>query len=238
MIHFLYYVYVRICSLHPHVALNKVNGLAATAPSTPHRPCPSPLVDVPNWVDDVYLKRRGTDASIGSRFAESEPYDRCVVFLLPQWTCRSPVKLPSIYNVPAFAPASWSHQGSHFLHRLRIIHPADCPRFAEPGPPFFPMVPDSVQPPSATLRGAAATIPPLDFDLSFVLFYSHRPYNSPSEDFYCITNNSPPEDFACITSAANERHSDESMGNKMSAPSSSTATSGSSNNNTNTSSSN
>jgi hypothetical protein len=41
---------------------------------TSNWPCPSPLVDVANWVNDVYLKRRGANASIGSRFAESEPY--------------------------------------------------------------------------------------------------------------------------------------------------------------------
>jgi hypothetical protein len=74
MIHFLYYPYVGICSRHPHITLNKANGLVATAPFTSNWPCPSPLVNVPNWVDDIYLKRRGADASIGSRFAESEPY--------------------------------------------------------------------------------------------------------------------------------------------------------------------
>jgi hypothetical protein len=56
------------------------------------------------------------------------------------------------------------------------------------------MVHDLVQPPSA-LRGSAATIPPLDFDLPFILFYSHRPYNSQPEDSDFITTASPPEDF-------------------------------------------
>ncbi len=74
MIIFLYYAYVGICSRHPHTALNKANGLVATAPLTSNQPCPSPLVDIPNWVDDVYLKKRGADAFIGSRFAKSEPY--------------------------------------------------------------------------------------------------------------------------------------------------------------------
>jgi hypothetical protein len=36
--------------------------LAATAPLISNWPCLSPLVDIPNWVNDVYLKRRGADA--------------------------------------------------------------------------------------------------------------------------------------------------------------------------------
>jgi hypothetical protein len=147
------------------------------APLTSNRPRPSPLVDVPNWVNDVYLKRRGADASIGSRFDESEPYAWHVVFLLPQWICCSLVKQPSFYNVLSFAPASWLHQEIHFLHQFCIIHPTDCPRFAKPRPPCFPMVPDLVQPPSTALQGSAATILPLDFVLPFILLFSHHPYN-------------------------------------------------------------
>ncbi len=148
MIRFLYYTYVGICSSYPHTALNKANGLAATAPLTSNWLCPSPLVDVPNWVDDVYLKRRGTNASIGSRFAKSEPYARRIVFSLPPWPCSSPVKQPSI-NIPSFAPASWSHQELKLFHQLRIIHPADRPRFTKPGSLCFPMVHNLVQPLSA-----------------------------------------------------------------------------------------
>jgi hypothetical protein len=144
MIHFLYYVYVGICSLHPHIALNKTNRLAATAPLTSNWPRLSPLVDVLIWVNDVYLKRRGADASIGSRFIESEPYAWHVVFLLLQWICCSLVKRPSIYTFPSFSPASWLHQESHLLHKFHIIHPTDCPRFAKPGPSCFSMVPDLV----------------------------------------------------------------------------------------------
>jgi hypothetical protein len=180
MIQFLYYAYVGIRSSHPHIALNKANGLTATAPLTSNWPCPSPLVDVPNWVDDIYLKRLGADASIGSRCAKSEPYAQRVIFSLLLWPRSSPVKQLSIPNVPSFAPASRSHQELKLLHQLCIIHPADCPRFAEPGLSCFPMVHDSVQPPSTTLQGLAATIPPLDFDLPFVLFYSHHPYHSPT----------------------------------------------------------
>ncbi len=194
MIRFLYYAYVGICSRHPHIALNKANQLATTAPLTSNWPRPSPLVDIPNWVDDVYLKRRGANASIGSRFAESEPYAWRVVFSLPPWPHSSPVKQPSIPNVPSFAPASRLHQELKLFHQLHIIHPADCPRFTKPGLLCFPMVHNLVQPPSA-LQGSAATIPPLDFDLPFILFYSHRPYNSQPEDFYFITTASPPEDF-------------------------------------------
>jgi hypothetical protein len=72
MINFLYYTYGGICSRHPHIALNKANGLVATAPLSSNWPCPlSPLVNIPNWVDDVYLTGCGTDAFIGSRFAKS-----------------------------------------------------------------------------------------------------------------------------------------------------------------------
>ncbi len=194
MIQFLYYAYVGICSRHPHIALNKANWLAATAPLTSNWMCPSPLVDIPNWVDDVYLKRRGADTSIGSRFAKSEPYAWRVVFSLLPWTCSSPVKRPSIPNIPSFAPASRLHQELKLFHQLRIIHPADRPRFAKPGSLCFPMVHNLVQPPFA-LRGSAATIPLLDFDLPFILFYSHCPYNSQPEDFDFITTASPPEDF-------------------------------------------
>ncbi len=168
--------------------------MAATAPLTSDWPRPSPLVDIPNWVDDVYLKRRGANASIGSRFAKSEPYARHVVFSLPPWPRSSPAKRPSIPNVPSFATASQLHQELKLFHQLRIIHPADRPRFTKPGSLCFPMVHDLVQPPSA-LRGSAATIPPLDFDLPFILFYSHRPYNSQPEDFDFITTANPPEDF-------------------------------------------
>jgi hypothetical protein len=143
--------------------------LAATAPLTSNWPRPSPLVDISNWVDDVYLKRRGTNASIGSRFAESEPYARRVVFSLPPWPRSSPVKRPSIPNVPSFAPASQLHQELKIFHQLRIIHPADRPRFTKPGSLCFSMVHDLIQPPSA-LQGSAATIPLLDFDLPFILF--------------------------------------------------------------------
>ncbi len=154
--------------------------MTTTAQLTSNWPRPPPLVDVQNWVDDVYLKRCGVNASIGSRFAKSEPYARHVVFSLLPWPRSSPVKQPSIPNIPSFAPASWSHQELKLLHQLRIIHPADRPRFAEPGLLCFPMIHDLVQPPSATLRGSAATIPSLDFDLPFVLFYSHHPYHSPT----------------------------------------------------------
>jgi hypothetical protein len=56
------------------------------------------------------------------------------------------------------------------------------------------MVHDLVQPLSP-LQGSAATIPPLDFEPPFILFYSHRPYNSQPEDFNFITTASLPEDF-------------------------------------------
>jgi hypothetical protein len=137
-------------------------------------------VDVPNWVDDVYLKKRGADAFIGSRFAKSEPYARCIVFLLLLWPRSSPVQQFSIHNALSFAPAFQWHQEIQFLPQFCIIRPADHPIFAKPGSSCFPMVHDLVQPPSAALQGSASTIPPLDFDLPFLLFYPHCPYHSPT----------------------------------------------------------
>jgi hypothetical protein len=221
----LYYAYVGICSRHPHIALNKANGLVATAPLTSDWPRPSPLLDIPNWVNDVYLTGRGADAFIGSRFAESEPYAPCVIFLLPLCPQSSPVQQHSIPNVPSFAPTFRLHQEFVLFHRFRIIHPADHPRFAKPGLSCFLMVHVSI-PPSSTLRGSASTIPLWDFDLPFLLFYPHRPYHS------------APNNFDCITTNANERHFDEGIGRKLSALSSSTATSNNSSNNTNKLSSN
>jgi hypothetical protein len=106
MMQFLYYAYVGICSRHPHIALNKANGLVATAPLTCNWPWPSPLVDIPNWVNEVYLTGCGADASIGSRFAKSEPYALCVDFLLPLWPQSYPVQQLSIPNIPSLAPTS------------------------------------------------------------------------------------------------------------------------------------
>jgi hypothetical protein len=59
---FLYYAYGGICSPHPHNAINKAYGLVAAAPLTPSWPGLPPLVDIPIWDDDIYLKRRGADA--------------------------------------------------------------------------------------------------------------------------------------------------------------------------------
>ncbi len=155
--------------------------MVTTAPFTSNWPCLSPLVKVPNWVNDIFLKRRGADAFIGSRFAKSEPYAQCVVFLLPLWPHSSPVQQRTIPNVPSFAPTSQWHQELQLPHQLHIIHPADCPRFDKQGLLLFPMVHDLVQPLSS-LRGSAATIPLLDFDLPFLLLYPHHPYHSPPED--------------------------------------------------------
>jgi hypothetical protein len=56
--------------------------LVAAAPLASIWPGPSPLVDIPNWDNDIYLTGGGADASLGSRFTKSEPYAWRVVFLL------------------------------------------------------------------------------------------------------------------------------------------------------------
>ena len=150
--------------------------MVAAAPLSSIWPGPLPLVDIPNWDDDVYLTGGGADASLGSRFTESEPYAWRVVFLLMIW----PRSSPSQPTAPSCAPTSQLHRERPFLHRLHIIHPSDCPRFAELGSLWIPMVQGhSVTPPS-TLRWSACTIPTLDFYLPAVLFYFHRPYHSPT----------------------------------------------------------
>jgi hypothetical protein len=93
---FLYYAYGGTRSPHPHIAINKANGLVVAAPLTPSWPGPPPLVDIPNWDDDIYLKRRGADAFFGSRFAKSEPYAQHGIFLLPLWPHVYP-SLPTFY---------------------------------------------------------------------------------------------------------------------------------------------
>jgi hypothetical protein len=173
---FLYYPYGGICRPHPHIAINKVNGLVAAAPLTPSWPGPPPLVDIPNWDDDIYLKRRGADAFFGSRFAESEPYAQHNVFLLPLW----PPIYPSLPTFSFCAPTVKWHQEHQFLHRRLIIHPADRSRLAKPGLLWIPMVQATSITPSSTLRGSACTIPMLDFNLPIVLFHFHRPYHSPT----------------------------------------------------------
>ena len=174
---FLYYAYVGICGPHPRIAISKANGLVATAPLTPSWPGPPPLVDIPNWDDDIYLKRHGADAFFGSRFAESEPYARHNLFLLsPLW----PHNYPSLPTFSYCAPTIKWHQEQQFLHRQQIIHPADRPRLAEPGLSWIPMVQSNSDTPSPTLRGSACTIPTSDCNLPVILFHFHRPYHSPT----------------------------------------------------------
>jgi hypothetical protein len=173
---FLYYAYGETCSPHPHIVFNKANGLVAAAPLSSIWPGPSPLVDIPNWDDDVYLTGGGADASLGSRFTESEPYARRIVFLLMLW----PRSSPSHPTAPPCAPTSQLHCKRSFLHRLHIIHPSVRPRFAKLGSSWIPMVQGHSVTPLSTLRCSACTIPTLDFDLPAVLFYFHRPYHSPT----------------------------------------------------------
>ena len=166
---FLYYAYGGICCPHPHNAINKANGLFAAAPLTPSWPGLPPLVDIPNWDDDIYLKRRGADAFFGSRFAKSELYyAQRVVFLLLLWTRGS----ASIPNAPSCTPiaSKWHRERPLLIYCPHIIHPLDLTRLANPASSSFPMV----QEPSSTLHGTVCTIPTFDFGLPVVLFFFHE----------------------------------------------------------------
>jgi hypothetical protein len=173
---FLYYAYGGIRSPHPHIAINKANGLVAAAPLTPSWPGLPPLVDIPNWDDDIYLKRRGADAFFGSRFAESESCARHGVFLLPL----RPHIYPSLPTFSFCAPTAKWRQEHQFLHCRQITHPADRSRLAKPGLSWILMVQVTSVTPSSTLRGSACTIPTSNFNLPIVLFHFHCPYHSPT----------------------------------------------------------
>jgi hypothetical protein len=73
---FLYYAYGGTCSPHPHIVFNKANGLVTAAPLSSIWPGPSPLVDIPNWDNDVYLTGGGADASLHQKWFYA-PY--CIV---------------------------------------------------------------------------------------------------------------------------------------------------------------
>jgi hypothetical protein len=110
MIKFLYYAYVGISSRHVHIALIKANESVATAPFLSNLPQSSPMVDVANWDNDVYLAGYCNDAPIGSRFAESEPYTTGVVSHPLSCSHRlSPQQILEL-NVCSFEPASQCHQ--------------------------------------------------------------------------------------------------------------------------------
>ncbi len=173
---FLYYAYGGIHSPHSHVAINKANGLVAAASLTPSWPGPPPLVDIPNWDDDIYLKRHGADAFFGSWFAKSEPYAWHGVFLLLLW----PHIYPSLPTFSFCAPTAKWRQEHQFLHRCQFTHPADHSRLAKPGLSWILMVQATSVTPSSTLRGSACTILSSDFNLPIVLFHFHRPYHSPT----------------------------------------------------------
>ncbi len=72
MIQLLYYAYVGISSLHHQFVSSKVNGLVATDPPRPTWPQLIRSVDLPNWVDNIYLTLNIITTPIYSRFAESE----------------------------------------------------------------------------------------------------------------------------------------------------------------------
>ncbi len=128
---FLYYAEGGTRSPHPHIVFNKANGLVAAAPLSSIWPGPLPLVDIPNWDDEVYLTRGGADASLGSRFTESEPYAQCVVFLLMLWPRSSPshpTAPPRCTHIPVASWTSFSPSSSHHpsirptqIRRIRVV---------------------------------------------------------------------------------------------------------------------
>ncbi len=73
-------------------------------------------MDIPNWDDDVYLTGGGTDASLGSRFTDLEPYAWRVIFLLMLWPCSSlshPTAPPLCTQIPVASQTSISPSPSH-----------------------------------------------------------------------------------------------------------------------------
>jgi hypothetical protein len=79
MLKLLYYAYVGISSRHLHFAINKANGPVAIAPFNPNLPRSSPMVNIPNWDDDVYLTPQRDNALLFSRFTKSEQFTMCVI---------------------------------------------------------------------------------------------------------------------------------------------------------------
>jgi hypothetical protein len=175
MLKSLYYAYVGISSHHPHFAINKANGPVAIAPLTPNLPRLSLMVNVPNWDDDVYLMPRRNDATITSRFTESEPFAMYDVSCL---SIHHNQQLPwchfkSILHLSK--PSTQSQCRLHPHYWFDLIRPAAHPRFAKPGPSCLLMVHDLVQQ-STKLCWAVTTIPLLDYGAPFLLQILNHPY--------------------------------------------------------------
>ena len=175
MMKLLYYAYVGISSRHIHFAINKPNGPVAIAPLYPNLPRSSPMVDVPNWDDDVFLTPGRDNAPLSSRFTESEQSTTCIVLRplisydrqIPRYQFGS-IVCPS-------NPLTQSQRRPDRSFHFNSIHLANCPRFSKPGPSCLPMVNNPVRP-STTLRWKATTIPLLNFDLPILLHILNQPY--------------------------------------------------------------
>jgi hypothetical protein len=98
---FLYYAYGGIRSTHPHIAINKANGLVAAALLTPNWPDPSPLVVIPNWDDDIYLIMCGADAF----FTPGSPNQSYIMLsALSSFYCCGPADQPQYLMPPPAHP--------------------------------------------------------------------------------------------------------------------------------------
>jgi hypothetical protein len=140
MMKLLYYAYVRISSRHLHFAINKANGPVAFAPFYPNLPQSSPMVDIPNWDDDVYLMPRRNNALLSFRFTESEQFTmRVVLHPLISYDCQIPEYQFESIICPS-NPLTQSQRRPDCSFHFNSIRPANHPRFSKPGPSCLPMV--------------------------------------------------------------------------------------------------
>jgi hypothetical protein len=177
MIQLLYYAYVGISSLHHQFVSSKANGLVATAPPRPAWPQLIRFVDVPNWVEDIYLTLGIITTSIYSRFAKSE------------FNCQHgahhiafPRKFPPFQSpsrpetIPLDRTSRWSICCCSFS-QFSSVNLSTAPRFTKPGSSSITMVHDTVRP-LFLLRPVARTIPPLrGHSLVFPRFPHHSYFN-------------------------------------------------------------
>jgi hypothetical protein len=175
MIRFSYYAYVGISSFQHQFGLDKANGLAATAPCRPSWLQPIPSVNVPNWVNDIYLTPAIVTVPRYSRFAESE-FDwqhsaHHVGFPRNSSLFQSTSHLDPLSPNPT---SCWS-SGYRPFHQSRSVYCSSAPRFPKPGSSSSTMVLDLVCS-SSLLRSAACTIPPLREHLPFFLHFPHHSY--------------------------------------------------------------
>ena len=144
MIQLFYYAYVGISSLHHQFVSSKANGLVATAPPRPAWPQLIHSVDIPNWVDNIYLTLGVVTAPIYSRFAKSE-FDRqhgahhiAFPHKFPPFQSPSPPE-----TIPLDHTSRWSIHCCSF-HQFCSVNLSTAPRFTKPGSSSITMVHDTV----------------------------------------------------------------------------------------------